>query len=382
MSTPTGKELATKPKTLPELLGTIDVKKQFEDMLGRNANAFLAGVMAMYNHNEALAQCDPQDVLRQCAISASTGLSLVPGFGQSCVVPYKDGKSGKFIPQWQIEAKGIIQLALRSNQYHDLNLARVFEGQLVDYDEHRGKVTLRKEKKSDRVEGYFLVFELLSGLHKEFYWSARRAVEHGYRYSQSFKNGKGKWMEDPELKNGLKKWSGFLTLGSGTDDMAAKTPLKIDLLRWGVIETSSREIISKDQSYTAPDGKTVYVDTTAEPTDPGTATDPEMPKRKSEKASGAAAAEGTETKTQESAGKVVAEPRDIIVASLATTNMDGKPVTVIREEGAKPAKYYTDDAALIEAAKKAKGSMDAITALVEEREHAGVKYLWATGVPA
>ena len=380
MPTPTGKEIATKPKTLPELLGTIDVKKQFEDMLGRNANAFLAGVMAMYNHNEALAQCDPQDVLRQCAISASTGLSLVPGFGQSCVVPYKDNKTGRMIPTWQIEAKGIIQLALRSNQYRDLNLARVFEGQLVEYDEHRGRVTLRKEKKSDRVEGYFLVFELLSGLHKEFYWSARRAVEHGYRYSQSFKNGKGKWMEDPELKNGLKKWSGFLTLGSGTDDMAAKTPIKIELQRWGVIETSAREILAKDHSYTAPDGKTVYVDTTAEPTDPGTAAPAEMPKRKSDKAAEPAPESGTETdKKDKTAGPT---QQDIIVASLATTNMDGKPVTVIREEGDKPQKYYTDDAGLIEAAKKSKGSMDSIKALVEEREHAGVKYLWATGVKA
>ena len=62
--------------------------------------------------------------------------------------------------------------------------------------------------------------------------------------------------------------------------------------------------------------------------------------------------------------------------------MDGKPVTVIREEGDKPKKYYTDDAGLIEAAKKSKGSMDSIKALVEEREHAGVKYLWATGVKA
>jgi recombination protein RecT len=381
MSTLTGKELTTKPKTLPELLGTIDVKKQFEDMLGRNANSFLAGVMAMYNHNEALAQCDPQDVLRQCAISASTGLSLVPGFGQSCVVPYKDNKSGRVIPQWQIEAKGIIQIALRSNQYHDLNLARVFEGQLLEYDEHRGRVKLQKDRKSDRVEGYFLVFELLSGLHKEFYWSARRAVEHGYRYSQSFKIGKGKWMEDPELKNGLKKWSGFLTLGSGTDDMAAKTPLKIDLLRWGVIETAAREIIAKDQSYTDSDGKPVYVDTTAEHQETSAEAHPEMPKRKSEKAAESAAAPDT-VKKDEPADKSVAEPRDIIVASTATTSMQGVPVVVIREEGDKPAKYYTDDNALIEAAKKAKGSMDTITALVEQREHGGVKYLWATGIKA
>jgi len=106
----------------------------------------------------------------------------------------------------------------------------------------------------------------------------------------------------------------------------------------------------------------------------------ELPKRKSEKAAETAPAAEAETGEKEKTSGP--SQRDIIVASLATTNMDGKQVTVIREEGAKPAKYYTDDSALIESAKKAKGSMDSIKALVEEREHAGVKYLWATGVKA
>jgi recombination protein RecT len=263
------KDIAAKRKTLPELLADVDTKKMFESMLGKDADGFQQNIMTVYNSGLKDAGCEPSSIIAACAISASLGLSILPGLGQSCVVPYKDGD--KVVAQWQIMVRGVIQLAHRSGQYKRVNAARVYEGQLVNYDEHKGTVQLRTERKSDRVQGYYFWFELNTGLTMEFYWSAKRCIEHGLQFSKSFQNGKGKWTDDPEFTKAgnVKKWLAgkehFLTEGSGADAMSAKTSVKNPLLKWGPLDTKVKETVNLDQAVIQPDGTPKYIDTTAEP---------------------------------------------------------------------------------------------------------------------
>lgn len=263
------KEIAAKRKTLPELLADVDTKKLFESMLGKDADGFQQNIMTVYNSGLKDAGCEPNSIIAACAISASLGLSILPGLGQSCVVPYKDGDS--IVAQWQIMTRGVIQLAHRSGQYKRVNASRVYEGQLISYDEHKGLVQLRAERKSDRVQGYYFWFELNTGLTMEFYWSAKKCIEHGFRFSKSFQKGFGKWTEDPEFKaaGGVKKWldgkDHFLTEGSGADAMSAKTSVKNPLLKWGPLDTKVKEKVNLDQAVIGNDGTPRYVDTTAEP---------------------------------------------------------------------------------------------------------------------
>ncbi|MDD5301471.1 MAG: recombinase RecT [Elusimicrobia bacterium] len=269
---PKDKAVAAKRKTLPELLGQVDTREMFTRMLGKDADGFQQNIMTVYNSGLREAGCEPESIIAACAISASLGLSILPGLGQSCIVPYKDGD--KVVAQWQIMVRGVIQLAHRSGQYKHVNAARVYEGQLLNYDEHKSLVKLRAEKKSDRVQGYYFWFELNSGLSMEFYWSAEKCIEHGLRFSKSFQKGSGKWAEDPEfVKAGsVKKWLAakehFLTEGSGADAMSAKTSVKNPLLKWGPLDTKIKETVQLDQAVIGVDGTPKYVDTTAEPAAP------------------------------------------------------------------------------------------------------------------
>jgi recombinational DNA repair protein RecT len=173
------------------------------------------------------------------------------------------------VASWQIEWKGIVQLAHRTGQYKRINLARVYDGELVRHDRFKGIVELDESKrKSKRVQGYYFYFELLNGAMMEFYWSAKECVEHGLRYSKSFQKGNGRWVEDSEFKkaktvnNWLKGSEHFLTEGSGADAMSGKTIVKNMLNKWGPLETRIKEIVSLDQAVIGHDGKPEYIDST------------------------------------------------------------------------------------------------------------------------
>ena len=403
------REIAPKRKTLPELLNDDDTQKRFEGMLGKDARSFAQNILTVYNGSKSLQECDPESIIAACAISASIGLSILPSLGHSCVVPYKDGD--RKVAQWQLMYKGGIQLAQRSGRYAKINLARVYEGQLVKHDEFKGEVTLdASKKKSDRVEGYYFFFRLLDGYVHEAYWSAKKCVEHGLRFSKSMQAGNGKWTEDPEFAaaGSVKKWlagkTHFLTEGSGADAMSAKTPVKIDLLKWGPLETRIKETMSLDQAVIGADGTPRYIDTTAEPTAETSKPTPPPTTNKGEKpapdviinwARAAAGKQGvteaqfdawlkeqtgdesTKADAAEKAWKRVAAKQATAaevfavktqenndaeektgrfqVSGHATTDVDGDPDWFAIKDSAEPAnKYVTKDPAIFEAAKEAK----------------------------
>ncbi len=425
--------LATKRKTLPELLQDVDTKKLFESMLGKDADGFQQNIMTVYNSGLRDAGCDPDSIIAACAISASLGLSILPGLGQSCVVPYKDGD--KVVAQWQIMVRGVIQLAHRSGQYKHVNAARVYEGQLLNYDEHKGLVKLRAEKKSDRIQGYYFWFELNSGLSMEFYWSAEKCIKHGLQFSKSFQNGKGKWADDAEFvaAGSVKKWLAgkehFLTEGSGADAMSAKTSVKNPLLKWGPLDTKVKATVNLDQAVIGSDGQPKYVDTTAETVQPDkTYTAPPMtpsgdqpfPAEKIAWAKAAAAKQGVSAEqfdawlaqqaggeegqaaAAEAAWKSVAakkvkavdafavkaqDKKDAAektvtfkVSGVADSEFDGEPATCIRDRQEPPVKRFTNNADIIKAAKLAQKSDADLSAKALEKQSGKHTFDWLTKI--
>lgn len=400
------KELGPKRKTFPELLNDVNTQEMFKSMLGKDARAFQQNMLTVYNGSKSLAECDPESIIAACAISASINLSILPSLGQSCVVPYKDGD--RLVAQWQIMWKGLIQLAHRSGQYERINLAHVYEGELVSYDKFKGIIELdEKKKRSGRVQGYYFYFKLLTGGSFEFYWSAKECVEHGLRYSKSFQKGGGKWAEDPEFEKvkTVKAWLAgkehFLTEGSGADAMSAKTIVKNELQTWGPLETRIKEVVANDQAVLGADGKVKYIDTTAEPaaepktyTAPPTPTgDQPFPAEKIKWARDAAKKQGVpheqfdawiaqqpgdesaKALAAETAWKSVAAKKakavDVFavkteeaapaeqqaafqVSGVATADFNGNPdCYAIRDNSEPVVKYYTDDEAVVKAAKDA-----------------------------
>lgn len=424
------KVVAAKRKTFPELLEDVNTQKLFRDMLGKDARSFQQNMLTVYNGG--LQACDPDSVVASCAISASINLSILPSLGQSCVVPYKDGD--RLVAQWQIMTRGIIALAMRSEQYKKINLARVYDGQLVENDEFKGTVTLNaKAKKSDRVQGYYFFFELLNGFTRESYWSAKKCIEHGLRFSKSFQKGSGKWAEDPEFTKAgsVKKWldgkEHFLTEGSGADAMSSKTAVKNDLTKWGPLETRIREIISLDQAVVDPDGSKRYIDTTAEPAgEAKTYTAPPMnkpgegpfPVEKIAWARAAAEKQGVpveqfdawiaqqpggdfeKAKAATVAWKAVAaktikavdafavkkeeEPEgqeaEFLVSGAATSTFNDEPAYVIRDSEETPVKFFTDSEDIYKAAQAAQKAKKKLHVRYIEKSAGKNVFRWVVAV--
>lgn len=315
-ATPPGAMILTEeaPGTLKEMLGRVNIKKRFEEILGDkdNAAAFVSSIISATQTNPSLAKSTPVSIISSAAISASLNLPINNSLGQAALVPYKN-KDGVFEAQFQIMWKGIIQLALRSGQYKAINLAPVYEGQLVSYDEFKGKVALNAgAKKSDKVVGFYFYFSLLNGFEKEVYWSVRKCIAHGLRHSASFKSGQGKWTEDPNLKACLNakgiyeldKFNGLLDEDSGTFSMSAKTVIKNTLTKYGILSVAMQKAVTFDQAVVTADGRPKYIDgTTGEVTE----APPAAPWQNPDSTSGAAAANGGAGSLEPSIVDIVAD---------------------------------------------------------------------------
>ncbi len=296
------------------LLSEDNIKARFHEVLGpRRGAQYISSILTTVNASDALRKCDPLTVIAAGAQAAALDLSIVPTIGQAAMVPY-GGKA-----QFQIMTRGIIQLAHRTNKYRRIHLAEVFDGQLVKHDEFTGKVTLDADaRKSDKVEGFYFTFELLNGFMHEAYWSARRCIEHGWKYSKSFRKGKGLWMEDTLIPK--KNWvfdraafKGFVTLRSGAASMCGKTAVKNELNKWGPLSADMQDAFTADQAVLRLDGSKKYIDSTAEPT-----MDEEVPNPKPAKAKDG---NGKSVPKKEDASPHEAEG---IVDRVTMTEIDGK----------------------------------------------------------
>lgn len=207
----------------------------------------------------------------------------------------------------------------------------------------------------------------------------------------------------------------FLTEGSGADAMSAKTIVKNSLNKWGPLEVRVKEIMGLDQAAIGPDGRPTYIDAVAEneagqtvgktytaPPERQVGQEP-TPAQKLAWCKEAAAKQGVsaeafdawitaqgdkaEAEVAESAaalwkriqtkeikavdafktpeakkGEKIAAKADVpgekeaafLVASVIPTDFEGADAWAIRDTSEEPIKYYSDDAAVAEAAEKAK----------------------------
>lgn len=231
-----GKALTTEKSGLRGLLDRSDVKARLNEVLGKEAAVFASSVLTVVNGNKALQDCDPKSILNAAFQAAALKLPITPGLGQAAIVPYKG------VAQFQVMVRGIIQLAHRTGLYERLNLAEVHEGELVEYNEFTGEVKLdAKKKKSDKVIGYFFFFKLTNGYRHEVFKTTEALLAHGKKYSQAFKNGKGPWVDMPEV-------------------MCAKTIVKNTLAKWGPLSSEMRTAFKADQAAIDDKGTPTYID--------------------------------------------------------------------------------------------------------------------------
>lgn len=201
------------------------VKDQLQRAVAENQDLFIASVVDLYSSDTYLQKCSPERVVMEALKAAVMKLPINKQLGYAYVVPYKKGDA--LLPQLQIGYKGMIQLAIRTNQYRVINADVVYEGEYVKANKITGEFDLTGQKKSDKVIGYFAHFEMKNGFSKTLYMTKEQVTRHAEKYSKSFKESFSPWktefdaMAKKTLVRGLFSHWGYMSIEMGqafTDD--------------------------------------------------------------------------------------------------------------------------------------------------------------------
>lgn len=224
--------------------------RRFDEVMGKKAPKFIASLVSVTQQSSLMQKCDPMEIMQAAMVAATLDLDIVPTLGFAAIVPYNDTKNGTCHPQFQIMTKGLVQLGMRSSQYRTMNAGLLYKDEIRGYDVITGNVKIEipdngmrtkdsfgntlKDLDEAGVAGAFAYFETTSGYEKMVYWPLEQIINHGKRYSQSFR-------ADIRYNKQSSLWTTNLRA------MAVKTVLKNLLSKWGPLSTSMEMAITEDQ---------------------------------------------------------------------------------------------------------------------------------------
>jgi recombination protein RecT len=217
-----------------------EVKAKFQELLGKRSASFITSVLQIVASNKYLQKADPNSVYHSAAVAATLDLPLNNALGFACIVPYNESykdAEGKWqkrqVAQFQIMYKGFKQLALRSGQFIAMNVSEVRQGEIKEQDRLKGHIEFQWEKDEDKrnelpIIGYVSYFELLNGFSKTLYMTVKQLRDHAQKYSQTYQQNKGKWVDD-------------------FDSMCRKTVIKLNLSKDAPLSIEMQKAIIADQ---------------------------------------------------------------------------------------------------------------------------------------
>lgn len=222
------------PKTL---FAKDEVKKKFQELLGKRAPSFITSVLQIVASNNLLSKADPHSIYHSAAVAATLDLPLNNNLGFAYIVPYNQKQADgtyKQVAQFQMGYKGFKQLALRSGQFKLINATDVREGELKFHDRLTGYMEFEwikdeASRLSKKIIGYVSYFELLNGFSQTFYMTVGELEKHGKKYSQTYKKGFGLWKDDFE-------------------GMCLKTVIKLNLSKNGPLSVDMQRAVIVDQA--------------------------------------------------------------------------------------------------------------------------------------
>lgn len=247
------------------------VKANVESVVGnKDSQRFISSVVSAVQTNPQLAECTNPSILSAALLGHSLNLPQSPQLGYFYMVPFKNKKKVKNADgrevtvemteaTFQIAYRGLIQLAMRSGQYKNMNVTDIREGELISYNpiedtyEFNAETNFTK-RQSLKVIGYYAFFEMINGFRKGIYWSVEQLDAHAKKYSASYRNG----------------WSSSLWK-SDFDAMAKKTLLRQLISKWGIMSVDMEKAYTGDQAVIREDGTPDYIDNI--PNEPYTAQD-------------------------------------------------------------------------------------------------------------
>jgi recombination protein RecT len=257
IATTPGTQVTTGVKGLSNFINSDAVKNKFAEVLGEKSNGFIASLLSAVSQNDMLKNADQNSIYLAAMMAASLDLPINSNLGHAYIIPFntkqKDG-SFKMMAQFQISAKGFLQLAIRSGQFKYISNAVVYEGQLVNENPLTGFEFDWKAKKSDKIIGFVSYFQLLNGYESTYYMTTEEMQKHGGKYSKTYGQTYGLWKTDFD-KMGLKTVTKL--------NLSKNAPLSISMQRATIADQS---VIKKydPASEDTLDIETEYVDNTEE----------------------------------------------------------------------------------------------------------------------
>ena len=172
MQQATKNPVTTGIKKFNNLINSSIMRTKIHQMVGAtDSQEFITSITSAVNTNPALAECDPQTIISAALLGQSLHLKPSPQLGYFYMVPYKNKKKKCTEAQFQIGYKGYLQLAIRSNEYVDIDAMEIREG------EYKGR---------NKLTGNMAYFEMKNGYIKRLYWSKEKMLNHADKYSQAF----------------------------------------------------------------------------------------------------------------------------------------------------------------------------------------------------
>lgn len=234
-------QLAERPQSVKDFLALPAYKSRFGEVLGQRAPQFMASLIQLTN-DPYLGRCEPKSVIASAMIAAVLDFPIEKSLGFAHIVPYGG------VAQFQMAAKGYVQLALRSGQYQRLNAkpvnAEAFEG----YDEvGEPRINWEMLDETKPIVGYVVAWRLTNGFTKIAYWPKAKVEAHAAQFSQAYKKKK---MDSPWFTN--------------FDKMALKTVVMNELRAWGVLSVQMQTAMKHDMGAQKDvDAEVEYIDADA-----------------------------------------------------------------------------------------------------------------------
>lgn len=231
-------------ETVSELITKDAVKVKFNEVLGKKAPGFIASVITASKNN--LKDVEPNSILKAAMTAATLDLPVDPNLGFAYMVPYNAKVGSQWVKQaqFQMSAKGYIQLAIRTGQYEILNSSVVYKGEIKKIDRLTGEIIFNEDESevdSNVVVGYLAHFRLINGFRKTVYMSKEQMEAHGKKYSKNYGNKNSLWSTD-------------------FDSMALKTVMKRLLSKYGILSIEMQTAILNDQAVVDEEGNPRYAD--------------------------------------------------------------------------------------------------------------------------
>ena len=201
--------MATGLAALKTTLNNEGLQKKFQEMMGKKSVGFLTSLTTCVQNNSLLQKADINGIILAAGQAAALDLPINPNLGLAAIIPFKGSA------QFQIMRDGWMDLCLRTGQFRYIANEVVYEGELVTKNRFTGEYSFDETKKtSEKIVGFMASFELTNGYRKTIYSTVEEIKKHGMKYSQTYKMGKGLWVDNFEamglktvLKHLLKKYA-------------------------------------------------------------------------------------------------------------------------------------------------------------------------------